>query len=92
MGITVASQQEGSWFEPWIPEPGVLCGVCMFSLCQRGFLPGALLSSTQSKDMQVSWIGHAKLAIGVCVCVSQHSQSGKASSVKPVPNPLCLCG
>jgi len=31
------------------------------------FCLGAPVSPTQSKDMQVWWIGYAKLAVGVCV-------------------------
>lgn len=37
----------------------------MFFLYQRGFPPGILVS----KDMQVRWTEHAKLAIGVNACV-----------------------
>ena len=36
---TIASQQEGPWFDSGVSA--VLWGVCMFSLCLRGFCPGA---------------------------------------------------
>ncbi|KAI3366798.1 hypothetical protein L3Q82_009459, partial [Scortum barcoo] len=45
---TVASQQEGSGFNPWLRQ-ALLCGVCMFSLCLRGFSLGTPASSHSPK-------------------------------------------
>ena len=42
-----------------------LCGVCMFSPCQPGFPPGALVSSHTPKDVRVRLIGHGKLPLRV---------------------------
>ncbi|MEQ2222423.1 hypothetical protein ILYODFUR_026175 [Ilyodon furcidens] len=43
VGSTVALQQKGPGFDS---QPGVfLQGVCMFSLCMRGFSPGTPASS-----------------------------------------------
>ncbi len=50
---TVVSQQEGPWFEPRQGQEGFLCGVCMFSLCLRGFTPGALVSSHSTKTCRL---------------------------------------
>ena len=51
--------------------PGVgalLCGVCMFSPCQRGFPPGAPASSHSPKTCRL--IGDSKLPVGVNVSVN----------------------
>ncbi|KAI3356594.1 hypothetical protein L3Q82_017794 [Scortum barcoo] len=45
---TVASQQEGSGFNPWLTR-ALLCGVCMFSLCLCGFSLGTPASSHNPK-------------------------------------------
>ncbi|KAI3351481.1 hypothetical protein L3Q82_020329 [Scortum barcoo] len=45
---TVASQQEGSGFNPWLRQ-ALLCGVCMFSLCLCGFSLGTPASSHNLK-------------------------------------------
>jgi len=52
-----------------IPGVGALpCGVCMFSLCQRGFPPGAPASSHSPKTCRL--IGDSKLSVGVNVSVN----------------------
>ncbi len=72
MACTVASQQEGSEFEPTGRlEPlcvEFVCGVCMFSL--RGFSPGTLASSHNPKNTQVRLTGDSKLPVNVNVSVS----------------------
>ena len=45
-----------------------LCGVCMFSSCQRGFSPGAPASSHSPKTCRL--IGDSKLSVGVNVSVN----------------------
>ncbi len=44
---TVTSQQEGSGFcvRTHRPTGALLCGICMFSSCLRGFSPGTPASS-----------------------------------------------
>jgi len=47
-----------------IPGSGhCLCRVCTFSLCLRGFPPGAPVSSHSPKNVRVRRIGHAKLPL-----------------------------
>ena len=55
--------------------PGVgalLCGVCMFSPCQRGFSPGTPASSHSPKTCRLGTrlIGDSKLSVGVNVSVN----------------------
>merc|ERR1711980_625 len=55
--------------------PGVgalLCGVCMFSPCQRGFSPGTPASSHSPKtcNLGTRLIDYSKLSIGVNVSVN----------------------
>ena len=49
-----------------IPSLGhCLCGVCMFSLCLRGFPLGAPVSFHSLKTVLVRCIGHAKFSLSV---------------------------
>ncbi|XP_056313063.1 peptidyl-prolyl cis-trans isomerase-like 3 isoform X1 [Danio aesculapii] len=43
---TIASHQEGRWFESRLGQLAFLCGLCKFSLCCCGFPPGAPVSPT----------------------------------------------
>ena len=57
----------GSWDQ--FPCQMFLCGVCIFSLCLRGFSPGTLASfhSLKTCKLGVRLIGLSKLSLGVNV-------------------------
>ena len=65
MDSTVASRQEGPGFDSRVR--GSLYGVCMFSLCLRGFSPGTPASSHSPKTctQAVRLIGHYILPTGL---------------------------
>jgi len=63
---SVGSQQEGRGS---VPAPVLLCGVCMFSLCQCGFPPGSPVPLTVQRHL-LRLTGDSKLAIGVNDCLS----------------------
>jgi len=53
-----------------IPAGAFLCGVCMFSLCMRGFSPGTLASPQHPKTcVFYYWIIDSKLSLEVSVSV-----------------------
>ncbi len=79
---TVASQQG---YES--TTGALLRGVCMFSLCLRGFSPGFL---PQSKDMQVRLTGDSKLPVGVNVSGSLSLYVGNVTDWRPVQGVPCL--
>lgn len=60
----------------------------MFSPRQCVFPPSALVSPTQSKDMQVWWIGYAELAVGVCVSAGLHQEGHPALNLCQIQ---CVC-
>ncbi len=69
MGSTVASQQDGPWFESRLSQDAFLCGVCMFSPSLRGFPPCAPVSPTiQIHAVQVNWTKY--IGRSECVCPS----------------------
>jgi len=73
MGYVIArprrkTMRQGSWGVWTQGEGALLCGVCMFSPCQRGFPPGAPASSHSPKTCRL--IGDSKLSVGVNVSVN----------------------
>jgi len=61
-----ASQRQGPGFNSRLGHG--LCGVCTFSLCLRGFPPGAPVSSHNPKDVRLGG-----LAMLNSPCVPEHA-------------------
>ncbi len=53
-----------------LPAGALLCGVCMFSSCLRGFSPGIPASSHNPKTCRLGSFDDSKLPVGVNVSVS----------------------
>merc|ERR1712035_207562 len=68
----------------------LLCGVCMFSQCQRGFSPGTPASSHSPKTCRLGTrlIDNSKLSIGVNGCLSLCVSP--ATVWRPVQGAPCL--